>query len=140
MTDLLNREIEMEHPHAEFLRAIADGDDLDDWLCSHPIYTSNHTRNAHSSYTAAILSSHGGWKVWRKPKTLTYSVTIPEPLTEEPEAGSDIYCVKPNGQISLAPWRGINDQMAMLRNNQLFRTAEEASLAFIRRNNLPTEI
>ena len=67
----------------------------------------------------------------RKPKTLTYTVTIPEPLREAPEVGTIIYIPTPLDEelASLYGWYGNQQDERLLNRGLCFATGEDAIAA-----------
>ena len=67
----------------------------------------------------------------RKPKTLTYTVTIPEPLREEPEAGTDFFLAVPHSErLHYAfRWDGAEVTRLWLKRGLCFATKEDAIAA-----------
>ena len=81
------------------------------------------------------LSSHPYWgeeyEYRRKPRTLTYSVTIPEPLRNAPEVGSIFYAPAPlsEGLTSMGGWYGDDVDYRLLKRGLCFATQEDAIAA-----------
>ena len=67
----------------------------------------------------------------RKPKTLTYTVTVPEPLREEPEAGTDFFLAVPNSERLhyTFRWDGAEVTRLWLKSGLCFATKEDAITA-----------
>ena len=67
----------------------------------------------------------------RKPKTLTYTVTIPEPLREEPEAGTDFFLAVPHSERLhyTFRWEGAEVTRLWLKSGLCFATKEDAIAA-----------
>lgn len=78
-----------------------------------------------------------GWDVRaeyrRKPKTLTYTVTIPEPLREAPEVGTIVYIPTPLAKklASAYCWYGDPPDECLLKRGLCFATKEDAIAAAI---------
>ena len=76
-----------------------------------------------------------GWDVEaeyrRKPRTLTYTVTIPEPMREEPEAGTDFFLAVPHSErLHYAfRWDGAEVTRLWLKSGLCFATREDAIAA-----------
>ena len=67
----------------------------------------------------------------RKPRTMTYTVTIPEPLLEAPEAGAAYYvvdCAAENLYTELE-WYGYIFDTRLLKRGLCFATKEDAIAA-----------
>ena len=67
----------------------------------------------------------------RKPRTLTYTVTIPEPLRKEPERGAEYWLAALDG-IDVCVrfyWEGKSYEMLRLERGLLFATPEDAIAA-----------
>ena len=81
------------------------------------------------------LFSHPYWgeenEYRRKPRTLTYSVTIPEPLRNAPEVGSIFYSPAPlsEGLTSMGGWYGDDVDYRLLKRGLCFATGEDAIAA-----------
>ena len=67
----------------------------------------------------------------RKPKTLTYTVTIPEPMREEPEAGTDFFLAAPHSERLhyTFRWEGAEVTRLWLKRGLCFATKEDAIAA-----------
>ena len=67
----------------------------------------------------------------RKPRTLTYTVTIPEPLREEPEAGTDFFLAVPHSERLhyTFRWDGAEVTRLWLKSGMCFATKEDAIAA-----------
>ncbi len=67
----------------------------------------------------------------RKPRTLTYTVTIPEPLREAPEVGSIFYAPAPlsEGLTSMSGWHDDDVDYRLLKRGLCFATQEDAIAA-----------
>ena len=67
----------------------------------------------------------------RKPRTLTYTVTIPEPLRGAPEVGSIFYAPAPlsEGLTSMSGWYGDDVDYRLLKRGLCFATKEDAIAA-----------
>ena len=113
------------HPHAEFLRAIADGDSVDEWvgamLHNGAIYTPTY-------FSDDILHGDLGFTMSRKPRTININgIEVPEPLREAPEIGS--YFWVPNIPIPSPyrlSWEGKEVDFLALRAGLAHRTKEAA--------------
>ena len=71
------------------------------------------------------------WEYRRKPRTLTYSVTIPEPLRKAPEKGTEYWLAKPDrgAFTSRFKWNGDTNDMLWLKRGLCFATKEDAVAA-----------
>jgi len=113
------------HPHAEFLRAIADGDSVDDWVA-----TINHNGAIYTPtyFSDDILHGDLGFTMSRKPRTININgIEVPEPLREAPEIGS--YFWVPNIPIPSPyrlSWEGKEVDFLALRAGLAHRTKEAA--------------
>ena len=67
----------------------------------------------------------------RKPKTLTYTVTIPEPLREAPEVGTIVYIPTALAKklASAYCWYGVPPDECLLKRGLCFATGEDAIAA-----------
>ena len=67
----------------------------------------------------------------RKPRTLTYTVTIPEPMQEAPEVGSIFYAPAPlsEGLTSMSGWYDGDVDYRLLKRGLCFATQEDAIAA-----------
>ena len=67
----------------------------------------------------------------RKPHTLTYTVTIPEPLREAPEVGTIVYIPTPLAKklASAYCWYGYPPDECLLKRGLCFATGEDAIAA-----------
>ena len=67
----------------------------------------------------------------RKPKTLIYTVTIPEPLLEAPEVGTIVYIPTPLAKklASAYCWYGDPPDECLLKRGLCFATGEDAIAA-----------
>ena len=81
------------------------------------------------------LSSHPHWneqlKYRRKPRTMTYTVTIPVPLMEAPETGSWYWLAETfsDGFTSYLEWEGDDFEHSWLKRGLCFATKEDAVAA-----------
>ena len=81
------------------------------------------------------LSSHPHWneqlKYRRKPRTMTYTVTIPEPLREAPETGSWYWLAETASDdfTSRVEWEGDDCDHSWLKRGLCFATKEDAVAA-----------
>lgn len=67
----------------------------------------------------------------RKPKTLTYTVTIPEPLREAPQLDTEYYLVslfEPR-HFEVAYWGDCSGERMLLKRGLCFKTEEDAIAA-----------
>ena len=71
------------------------------------------------------------WDYRRKPRTLTYTITIPEPLREAPEVGTIIYLPTPLAEelASMCGWYGSQSDDRLLKRGLCFATKEDALAA-----------
>ena len=76
-----------------------------------------------------VFSNHFEYR--RKPQTLTYTVTIPEPLRGAPEVGSIFYAPAPlsEGLTSMSGWYGDDVDYRLLKRGLCFATKEDAIAA-----------
>ena len=90
------------------------------------------------------ISTGGGWRhcvghpCWneayeyhRKPRTMTYTVTIPEPLRVAPGYGQTFFIAAPNSgaYYDEIPWEGDDLDVRWLKRGLCFATAEDAIAA-----------
>ena len=82
-----------------------------------------------------FIMTHPSWlpecEYRRKPHTMTYTVTIPEPLREAPEVGSIFYAPAPlsEGLTSVGGWYGDDVDYRLLKRGLCFATKEDAIAA-----------
>lgn len=67
----------------------------------------------------------------RKPRTITYTITIPEPMREAPEVGTIIYIPTPLAEelASMYGWYGSQSDDRLLKRGLCFATREDAIAA-----------
>ena len=67
----------------------------------------------------------------RKPRTITYTVTIPEPLREAPEVGTIVYIptLLSEELASMYGWHGSKPDERLLKHGLCFATREDAIAA-----------
>jgi hypothetical protein len=82
-----------EHPHAEFLRYVADGGDPDDWEVRGKTDACWLPTTAVMCGMVLLHPEHHA--VRRRPRTVTRTITYPEPLREEPKRGQAVYVADP---------------------------------------------
>ena len=80
------------------------------------------------------LHNHPGWlnayEYRRKPRTMTYTVTIPEPLREAPELLGTYWLVLLTGDYSTQMyWHGDEFEFQWLKSGLCFATKEDAIAA-----------
>ena len=81
------------------------------------------------------LCGHPYWKeeseYRRKPRTLTYTVTLPEPLQEAPDVEGVYYIVDPEAECLCreCKWSGSKSDMRWLKRGLCFATKEDAITA-----------
>ena len=81
------------------------------------------------------LCGHPYWKeeseYRRKPRTLTYTITIPEPLREAPEVGEVFYVPAIYAQYfcNAYKWSGCTTDIRFLERGMCFTTKEDAIAA-----------
>ena len=84
---------------------------------------------------APFTSTHPAWletaEYRRKPRPLTYSVTIPEPLREEPPMDTEYYVVSlyEPGSYDVAYWEGCHAERMWLKRGLCFATEADAIAA-----------
>ena len=82
-----------------------------------------------------VLHNHPGWHKGydyrRKPRTLTYKVTIPEPLRGAPGVGEAYYVAAPDaaGFCIEYVWTGRGTDIRFLKRGMCFTTKEDAIAA-----------
>ena len=86
-------------------------------------------RGWHTLSSESAFSIHYEYR--RKPRTLTYTVTIPEPLREAPETGSWYWLAEKAGDdfTSRFKWKGDDCDNSWLKRGLCFATREEAIAA-----------
>ena len=83
----------------------------------------------------ASLTNHPSWyeeyEYRRKPRTLTYTVTIPEPLREAPKTGSWYWLAETASDAftSRVEWEGDDCDHSWLKRGLCFATREDAIAA-----------
>ena len=113
------------HPHAEFLRAIADGDSVDEWVgtIGHQV-----VKRSPTYFSDYILRGDLDITMSRNPRTININgIEVPEPLREAPDAGSEYYV--PNIHIPSPyrlSWEGKEVDFLALRAGLAHRTKEAA--------------
>ena len=67
----------------------------------------------------------------RKPRTLTYTVTIPEPLREAPGVGEAYYVAAPDAECFCIEhvWAGRGTEVRLFKRGLYFATKEDAITA-----------
>lgn len=81
-----------QHPHAEFLRALADGESIDGWECRHKTWTSFDFFGAQSPRIGAVHNDPDNWQVRRKRKMIRIgTVDVPEPMRVAPPVGAEYW-------------------------------------------------
>ena len=81
------------------------------------------------------LCGHPYWKdeseYRRKPRTLTYTITIPEPLREAPEVGEVFYVAAMYAKnfCNAYEWSGCETDRRFLKRGMCFTTKEDAIAA-----------
>ena len=76
-----------------------------------------------------LVCLESGWQFRLAPKTITYTVTHPEPLRTAPEVGVDIFWVNLAAEARRDYWNGCDWQLAALERGNLFATKEDAQAA-----------
>ena len=82
-----------------------------------------------------FILTHPSWlpecEYRRKPRTMTYTVTIPEPLREEPEAGTDFFMAVPHSDRLhyTFRWDGAEVTRLWFKSGLCFATKEDAIAA-----------
>lgn len=103
------------------------------------------TDKPHERWEFRHISEQGKWKpftsthpIWlldheyrRKPRTMTYTVTVPEPLRKEPERGAEYWLAALDGIDFCVRfyWGGEPYEMRRLERGLLFATSEDAIAA-----------
>ena len=81
------------------------------------------------------LSSHPYWgeeyEYRRKPRTLTYTVTMPEPMREAPQLDTEYYLVSlfEPMYFEVAYWEDCHGERMLLKRGLCFKTEEDAIAA-----------
>ena len=81
------------------------------------------------------LCGHPYWKeeseYRRKPRTLTYTITMPEPLREAPGVGEVYYVAAPDAECFCIEhvWAGRGTEVRLLKRGLYFATKEDAIAA-----------
>lgn len=82
-----------EHPHAWFLRAIADGEPLESFEVHGVGWDSGRWDGAYSNIDH-VMYSPASWQIRRKPRTIRIGeIDVPEPMKEAPAKGDLLFMV-----------------------------------------------
>ena len=82
-----------------------------------------------------VLCGHPYWnekhEYRRKPRTMTYTITLPEPLREAPEVGEDYYVAALYAESFCIEheWSGCVTDIRFLKRGMCFTTKEDAIAA-----------
>jgi hypothetical protein len=84
-----------------------------------------HFRGGHN----AIELLGQSWEFRLAPKTITYTVTHPEPLRVAPKDGTPVWTVCTSGASDFKWWSGSDWQIDALERGNIFATEEDAQAA-----------
>jgi len=115
-----------EHKHAEFLRALADGESLDEFE-ARTEYVLDWRPVAELISSVIYHPSH--WEVRRKPRTININgIEVPEPCRVPPKHLQTYYLVSPINEIGWyeTSWRGFECEQRWLERGLIHMTAEAA--------------
>ena len=115
--------LSMTHPHAEILRAIADGVPLSEFETKAPDGLWGEI-----SYANFVITPHE-WAVRRKPRThVVNGFTVPAPMDKAPEFGDMYFIPDVADEIFYAKvqWQKDSQDMRWLKRGMLFATKEAA--------------
>ncbi len=125
-------EAKKEHPHAEFLRALADGVPLDEFLFLFLKSGTSYECNVflRDNNAASVLLGYPGVKITRKPRThVVNGFTVPAPETEAP-AQDAFYFMPALNILEWLPvaikWTNDSYDRVMLQRGLVFLTQEAA--------------
>ena len=117
------------HPHAEVLRAIADGVPLSDIECRAFDWEMDCWRVLSSTITAELISRPDVWYARRKPQYITVNgFKVPRPLSV-PEMGMDYFCpsIETPQMYESYTWAGDTVDKRVLQRGVVHSTAEAAT-------------
>ena len=80
---------------------------------------------------SSVICFHSSCEYRRKPRTRTYTITIPEPMREAPPLDTEYYIVslfEPNN-FDIAYWGGCYGEHMLLKRGLCFKTEEDAIAA-----------
>lgn len=78
-----------EHKHAWFLRALTDGEPLENFEVKHINYAGFHCV---AGYLSNLVTDSCKWEVRRKPRMININgIEVPEPMREAPEIGTQYW-------------------------------------------------
>jgi len=90
------------HPHAEFLRALANGEPLKNFECKFMYWDS--WDSAEVCAADSLLSNPEKWQVRRKLRTIRIGeLDVPEPLRVAPKEGTKYWIAS----LNTSPWTSI---------------------------------
>ena len=80
---------------------------------------------------SSVICFHSSCEYRRKPRTMTYTITIPEPLRGAPEVGTIVYIPTPLAKklASAYCWYGDPPDECLLKRGLCFATGEDAIAA-----------
>jgi hypothetical protein len=110
-----------EHPQAEILRAIADGHEHFEMKVSGVWETCY-------SVLSAIADGYEVRIAQTKPRVITGTLTVPEPISEHPKDDSEYWHFQVDGAVVELTWRGDRYDKAVFPHG-IWRTREEATAA-----------
>lgn len=118
-----------EHPHAWVLRAIADGEPLENFELKTHKWSDDEWRNASNGLTVLLLAP-GEWQVRRKPRTIRIGdMDVPEPMREALTVGTPYWVTGFSGCPSFSSvWGGSDYEVRWLASGGCHLTYEAAEL------------
>lgn len=117
-----------QHPHAEFLRAIADGEPLDAFEIHENSWPSFHFVDFQPIHLGTMYIGRDKWQVRRKQNTIRIGdMDVPEPMRVAPAKGTEYWLVSPTGrEIWRYFWSGDSADHQWLESGLCHATKEAA--------------
>ena len=117
-----------EHPHAWVLRAIADGEPLENFELKTHKWSDDEWRNASNGLTVLLLVP-GEWQARRKPSTIRIGdIDVPEPMREAPPIGTEYWVTSTDDGVFETTWEGGSIDGRWLAAGLCHTTKEAAEL------------
>lgn len=114
-----------EHPHAEFLRAIADGESPDGW--EYMAVPDGRWINMATGSIYSMIHAPDLFAVRRKQKLLSINGhEFPEPMRDAPKVGQTYWLVNPFGDTDDYQWSGAEYEKKRLLRGFCHYTQESA--------------
>lgn len=117
-----------EHLHAEFLRALADGEPLDTFEIHDTAWPSFHFLTVQPMHLGLLYAERDKWNIRRKQKTIRIgAMEIPEPMRVAPEVGAEYWMpAMRSSAVSNDCWCGVPTDMRRLNYGICHATREAA--------------